>query len=104
MGAISAIQAASAPVTGDDETLPTHSGHRHGHAGVASRMTTGKMGFLMKLMGLDRFAQKKDREGLVRLGKLEGKNPFDLGCIGNCRDFWTAGREVGNWFQLYPCY
>jgi len=53
----------------------------------------------MKLMGLDRFTQKRDREGLVKLTKDGNRNPFDLGCIGNCRDFWSTGREVGVEYQ-----
>lgn len=69
-------------------------GHAHAHH-------SGRMGFLMKLMGLDRFTQKKDREGLKKLGS-GARNPFDVGCIGNCRDFWTIGREIGvDYERLY---
>lgn len=57
------------------------------------------MGFLMKLMGLDRFTQKKDREGLKKLS-TGARNPFDMGCMTNCRDFWTTGREVS---LVYRC-
>jgi palmitoyltransferase ZDHHC13/17 len=94
MGAISALQAAASIGDGDgegDDGLPSHHGHSHGQK---SRLTAGRTGFLMKLMGLDRFTQKRDREGLVKLTKDGNRNPFDLGCIGNCRDFWSTGREV----------
>jgi hypothetical protein len=94
MGAISALQAATSAGDGEgDDGLPSHHGHSHGH-GHKSRLTAGRTGFLMKLMGLDRFAQKRDREGLVKLTRDGNRNPFDLGCIGNCRDFWSTGREV----------
>jgi hypothetical protein len=93
MGAISAIHAA-AGTDGGADTLPTAHGHRHSH-GQGGMLSKGRMGFLMKLMGLDRFTQSKDREGLVKLGKPNSvRNPFDLGCMSNCRDFWTMGKEV----------
>ncbi|OBZ74694.1 Palmitoyltransferase AKR1 [Grifola frondosa] len=64
-----------------------HHGHRHGVcAGCGG-------GFLMNLLGLDRFTKGKAADGLARAAKAP--NPFDLGCVGNCRDFWTKGREVG---------
>ena len=59
----------------------------HNHKGCCGS------GFLMHLLGLDRFTKGKATEGLVRSRKAH--NPFDLGCIGNCKDFWTRGRELG---------
>lgn len=96
MGALSAMQSTSSTSGEGEDGLPAHHGHSHAHG---SRLTSGRTGFLMKLMGLDRFAQKRDREGLVQLGR-ENRNPFDLGCIGNCRDFWSTGREVSISFFL----
>jgi palmitoyltransferase ZDHHC13/17 len=97
MGAINGMQA-----TMDDGLPSTHgAGHGHSHGRVASRLSSGRCGFLMKLMGLDRFTQSRDREGLVRLA-ASNRNPFDLGCVGNCRDFWSTGREVGvDYDRLY---
>ena len=63
----------------------TH-GHRHGCAGCGS-------GFLMHLLGFDRFTKGRAVDGLAMAGRAA--NPFDLGLVGNCRDFWTAGRELG---------
>ncbi|TRM63112.1 palmitoyltransferase AKR1 [Schizophyllum amplum] len=63
----------------------TH-GHRHGCAGCGT-------GFLMHLLGFDRFTRGKAADGLAMASKAA--NPFDLGLAGNCRDFWTAGRELG---------
>jgi len=47
----------------------------------------------MNLLGLDRFTKGKATTGLARAGKAT--NPFDLGIVGNCKDFWTAGKELG---------
>ncbi|KAL1757982.1 hypothetical protein FB107DRAFT_259233 [Schizophyllum commune] len=89
----------SSSVTGEDASLMsdaattniTHGhghthGHRHGCAGCGS-------GFLMHLLGFDRFTKGRAVDGLAMAGRAA--NPFDLGLVGNCRDFWTAGRELG---------
>ena len=47
----------------------------------------------MNILGLDRFTKGKAVDGLARAGKAS--NPFDLGMMGNCKDFWTAGKELG---------
>jgi palmitoyltransferase len=47
----------------------------------------------MNLLGFDRFTRGTAVDGLARGGKAS--NPFDLGIIGNCKDFWTAGKELG---------
>ena len=47
----------------------------------------------MNLLGFDRFTKGKAVDGLARAGKAS--NPFDQGVVANCRDFWTAGRELG---------
>ncbi|KAF8588056.1 zf-DHHC-domain-containing protein [Ramaria rubella] len=60
--------------------------HTHKHSG-------GCMGFIMNILGLDRFTKGKATEGLARSGTAA--NPFDLGLIGNCKDFWTTGKELG---------
>ncbi|GAA5821129.1 hypothetical protein JCM11251_001978 [Rhodosporidiobolus azoricus] len=68
-----------------------------GGAGGRAR-PKGKFAFLLKLLGLDRFVssssssfphnQPRDRPSTVT-------NPFDLGPLSNCYDFWTRGRELG---------
>lgn len=50
-------------------------------------------GFLMNLLGFDRFTKGKAVDGLARASRAT--NPFDLGVTGNCKDFWSAGRELG---------
>lgn len=47
----------------------------------------------MNLLGFDRFTKGKAANGLARASKAT--NPFDLGIVGNCKDFWSAGRELG---------
>lgn len=66
------------------------SGPTHRHTGMCAGCGGG---FLMNLLGFDRFTRGKAVDGLARAGKAS--NPFDLGVVGNCKDFWTAGRELG---------
>ena len=47
----------------------------------------------MNLLGFDRFTKGKAADGLARAAKAP--NPFDLGIMGNCKDFWTKGSELG---------
>lgn len=63
--------------------------HPHSHRGAGA----GGSGFLMNLLGFDRFTRGKAADGLARAAKAP--NPFDLGFMGNCKDFWTRGRELG---------
>ncbi|KAH9834482.1 uncharacterized protein C8Q71DRAFT_143952 [Rhodofomes roseus] len=82
---------------GDGAATPT-SAHHHKH----SHSVCGGCGsgFLMNLLGFDRFTKGKAADGLARAGKAP--NPFDLGVLGNCKDFWTKGRELGvEYEQLY---
>ncbi|KAF8626642.1 hypothetical protein AX15_004736 [Amanita polypyramis BW_CC] len=72
-------------LVGNDVGSPAHR-HSGPCAGCGS-------GFLMNLLGFDRFTKGKAVDGLARAGKAS--NPFDLGIVGNCKDFWTAGKELG---------
>ncbi|KIM24461.1 hypothetical protein M408DRAFT_231928 [Serendipita vermifera MAFF 305830] len=102
MGALAGVH----PLSEEGMASAAHGGHGHAHGhshggGIAAKLSSGRMGFLMKLMGLDRFTQTRDREGLVKLA-ARNRNPFDLGCVGNCQDFWSTGREVGvDYERLY---
>ncbi|KAI3614840.1 palmitoyltransferase akr1 [Moniliophthora roreri] len=74
---------------GSPPTTPGHGhGHRHNHAGCICCPA-----FLMQLLGFDRFTKGKAVDGLAR--SSTAANPFDSGLWGNCKDFWTAGRELG---------
>lgn len=61
--------------------------HHHRHS------MCGGGGLIMNLLGFDRFTKGKAADGLARAAKAP--NPFHLGVVGNCKDFWTAGRELG---------
>ncbi|KAJ7057663.1 DHHC palmitoyltransferase-domain-containing protein [Mycena amicta] len=60
--------------------------HPHSHG-------SGCSAFLLSILGLDRFTRGRAVDGLARAGTA--RNPFDLGVVKNCRDFWTKGRELG---------
>lgn len=84
-------QVSASPDPDDGTSLEGVSpGHVHQHVSVCGGCGSG---FLMNLLGLDRFTKGKATTGLARAGKAT--NPFDLGVVGNCKDFWTAGRELG---------
>ncbi|KIP06556.1 hypothetical protein PHLGIDRAFT_452373 [Phlebiopsis gigantea 11061_1 CR5-6] len=74
--------------TGSEDTASGsgHNHHRHGACG-------GGGGMIMNLLGFDRFTKGKAADGLARAAKAP--NPFHLGLAGNCKDFWTMGRELG---------
>ncbi|KAG6826435.1 hypothetical protein H0H92_015809 [Tricholoma furcatifolium] len=83
--------------SGSGSETPGHDhGHGHGHgshgrhSGVCAGCGTG---FFMSLLGFDRFTKGKAVDGLARAGSAA--NPFDLGIVGNCKDFWSVGRELG---------
>ncbi|CAA7262320.1 unnamed protein product [Cyclocybe aegerita] len=76
-------------LVGSDTGAPA-AGVVHRHSGVCAGCGTS---FLMNLLGFDRFTKGKAVDGLARASKAS--NPFDLGIVGNCKDFWTAGRELG---------
>jgi hypothetical protein len=72
-------------------------GHQHTHGdGAQTRHQHKKMcgnGFMMQILGLDRFTKGKAVDGMARASKAP--NPFNHGIFSNCRDFWSAGRELG---------
>lgn len=86
---------ADADDTLSGEATPTaghahvHGRHPHNHQHASGCST----GFLMHLLGFDRFTSGKAANGLARAG--HAANPFNVGIVGNCRDFWTRGRELG---------
>ena len=68
-------------------------GHGHSHAHTPRHATGCNKGFLLQLIGFDRFTTGKAANGLA--GSGHAANPFSVGVVGNCRDFWTRGRELG---------
>lgn len=78
----------------EDDPNPTSGHHGHGHgAGGHKHGAGGSFGFLLNVLGFDRFTRGKAADGLARAGKAA--NPFDIGFVSNCTDFWTKGREIG---------
>ena len=86
-----------ASLAGNDASSTNSSGTGvvHRHSGICAGCGTG---FLMNLLGFDRFTKGKAVDGLARAGKAS--NPFDIGIVGNCKDFWTAGKELGVKYEM----
>jgi len=86
---------AGAGVSGEEDDPSTghghvHAGHRHRHG--HSHGAKG-FGFLLRLLGLDRFTRGNAARALARAN--QSSNPFDVGIIANCSDFWNKGKEMG---------
>lgn len=87
---IAGLDTEDTALVGDAASSGSSSHHaHHKHAACAGCGSS----FLMNLLGFDRFTKGKAVDGLARAGKAS--NPFDLGILGNCKDFWTKGRELG---------
>ncbi|EPQ26387.1 uncharacterized protein PFL1_06035 [Pseudozyma flocculosa PF-1] len=48
---------------------------------------------LLSIVGLDLYTRGKAGEGLKKANRAS--NPFDVGVVGNCLDFWKKGDELG---------
>ncbi|KAG7531769.1 hypothetical protein FFLO_04138 [Filobasidium floriforme] len=58
-------------------------------------------GPLLQLLGLDRFTKGAAGRGM-RLAEEGGGNPFDMGIVTNCEDFWTRGQALDiDYKELY---
>lgn len=84
------VDTEDASLVGNDAGAPAHHHHHHHHSGPCAGCGSG---FLMNLLGFDRFTKGKAVDGLARASRAS--NPFDLGIVGNCKDFWSAGKELG---------
>ncbi|WWC85410.1 uncharacterized protein L201_000273 [Kwoniella dendrophila CBS 6074] len=75
-------------------------GHNHSHGILGICKGLGKVisGPLMNILGLDRFTKGKALGGMKKAGK--DQNPFDMGFIQNCTDFWIPSRDI-DYTQLY---
>ncbi|KDQ55998.1 hypothetical protein JAAARDRAFT_317397 [Jaapia argillacea MUCL 33604] len=72
-------------------SLSGQMGHRHQRAAEEAEDTGGLAEGTVHAH--HRHASGKAVDGLARAGKAA--NPFDLGLVGNCKDFWTGGQELG---------
>ena len=79
--------------------------HNHRHGSIFAMATAPGTcgGFMLNLLGLDRFTRGRAAHGLALASSgARARNPFDLGVVKNCKDFWTMGKEVGvEYGQLY---
>ncbi|KAJ1301699.1 hypothetical protein OPQ81_008934 [Rhizoctonia solani] len=64
-------------------------GHKHKIGGCCGSMINA----VMSLTGLERYTKFRAGEGLKR--SKSARNPFSLGVVGNCMDFWSAGKTLG---------
>jgi hypothetical protein len=71
------------------DALAGANAHAHKHGGCLGAGGT----FLLSITGFDRFTRGRAADGLARA--KDAPNPFDAGMIGNCRDFWSNGGELG---------
>ncbi len=77
----------------------SHGEEGHHHHGVRD-LACGLCNALLRVVGLDLYTRGKAGEGLKRASSAS--NPFSFGVVTNCRDFWTAGRELGvRYEELY---
>ncbi|KAG6331706.1 hypothetical protein ID866_7386, partial [Astraeus odoratus] len=79
--------------------------HHHHHRSLCGALSAPGTctAFLLNLIGLDRFTRGRAAHGLA-LGSssARARNPFDLGMVRNCQDFWTMGKELGvDYGQVY---
>ncbi|KAH9821151.1 hypothetical protein DFH28DRAFT_951640 [Melampsora americana] len=70
------------------------------HSHPSNHSIKGKMGFCLKIIGLDQLVQGRGAKSLVKAGKVG--NPFNKGLKRNCLDFWSSGNELGvNYLDLF---
>lgn len=79
--------------------------HVHGancdHSKPSGKKSSSTKAFLLKILGIDRFTSGNATSSLLATSSSVA-NPFDLGPIKNCTDFWTRGRELGvDYERLY---
>ncbi|RXK35073.1 palmitoyltransferase AKR1 [Tremella mesenterica] len=76
----------------------THSHSHGGIKGLCGMIWKGFTGPVMHILGLDRFTRGKAMSGMARAGR--DHNPFDLGVVKNCTDFWLEP-EIIDYTHLY---
>lgn len=76
-----------------DQTVPGVDGDGTSVASGPHAHNHSTRNFILNLLGFDRFTKGKAVDGLAKANKAN--NPFDVGVVGNCRDFWTNGKELG---------
>ncbi|OLL24050.1 Palmitoyltransferase akr1 [Neolecta irregularis DAH-3] len=71
---------------GSPEDHPTNPCSRHPKTGAFAKLT--------RLLGVDQFVDTA-KEGLEgKTASTSSANPFDIGCMVNCQDFWCDGTKI----------
>ncbi|BGP35336.1 palmitoyltransferase akr1 [Rhodotorula toruloides] len=86
----------------DDPESLAHAPSTSPPPGQPTTRAKGSFAFCLKLLGLDRFvAPSSHHSQLTTLARPPptATNPFDLGLVANCLDFWTKGGELGVEYQ-----
>ncbi|OXG40718.1 palmitoyltransferase AKR1 [Cryptococcus neoformans Bt15] len=73
-------------------------GHSHGVMHICGALWKTLTGPLMTILGLDRFTKGKALGGMKKAGR--DQNPFDMGIVKNCIDFWLPDNDV-DYMTLY---
>ncbi|KAK4330562.1 Palmitoyltransferase AKR1 [Rhodotorula toruloides] len=81
----------------DDPESLAHAPSTSPPPGQPTTRAKGSFAFCLKLLGLDRFVAPSRNSQLTTLAHPPptASNPFDLGVVANCLDFWTKGGELG---------
>lgn len=77
----------SLPPSGTSAHPDASAGHGHKHGGGGGG---GLLKMMTKLLGVDAFVETATGRGAVAGNnkKRKGKNPYNKGCLTNCKDFW----------------
>lgn len=94
-GFMAAHAASHAHANRSGSTPHTHQ-HTHNPLKLCAR-ACGRIlpGTLLAIVGLDLYTKGRGAEGMVKAAEKSGANPFDVGLMRNCTDFWTRGRTLG---------
>lgn len=118
-GGAAAEDAGTSPTTpaSGQASASTESGHvhgpqcRHGHSHAhahshnplklcSALVSKCVPNALLAIVGLDLYTRGRGAEGMAKAAeKGGGNNPFDVGLVRNCTDFWTRGKTLGVDYQ-----
>lgn len=98
------FMAAHAAAHPHSHSAPRAHTHTHNPLRICARLC-GRIlpGTLLAIVGLDLYTKGRGAEGMVKAAeKGSGANPFDVGPVRNCTDFWTRGKTLGvDYEKLY---
>lgn len=83
-------------------------GHAHNHSHNPLKICLALVGkvvpnTLLAIVGLDLYTRGRGAEGMAKAAeKGGGNNPFDVGLVRNCTDFWNRGKTCEQHFFHPP--